>query len=403
METFLARQPIFDRRQHVFGYELLYRSGLNNYYDAANDDSATASLLTSSFLSIGIDAITGGKVGFINFTDALLRSGTVLLFPKETLGIELSNSIPVDDEVFQICADLRKEGYRLILDDFDVDQPASPLLEIADIIKVDFLDDSKTGQMPASEITSRENVTCLAKRVETTELFDRAVDLGYDLFQGYFFAKPVIMSGKELCAHQVSYLSMLREINQPQLDFDRLETIIKRDVALSYKLLGYINSPFFGLPNTIRSIRHALGMLGLLKAKRWLSLLVLSSIGSDKTEELIVNCLIRAKFFELIAPKVGHEENAPELFMLGLFSMIDALLDAPMAEILESLPLSEHLKNALLGKPGRYSDVFQLLVNYERGDWDLVCAYLEKVSLQNVDLPKYFLEAINWSAEALPR
>jgi len=403
MEIFLARQPIFDRQQHVYGYELLYRSGLSNFYDNSNDDNATASVLTNSFLSIGMGKVTSGKIGFINFTDALLRSGAAELFPQESLGIEVSNSPEPNPEIFEICSQLQRAGYKIILDDFEKGDPENPLAQIANVIKVDFLPDSDTEPVHIDQLVGKSNATCLAKKVETVDAFDRAVDLGYTLFQGYFFAKPVIMAGKELSAHRMSYLGMLRELNQPTIDFEKLENILGRDVTLTYKLLNYINSPFFGLPNKIKNIRHALNMIGLSKARQWLSLLALSSMGSDKSEELIVSCLIRARFFELIAPKVGQEEDASALFLMGLFSMIDALLDMPMTDILATLPLCEDVKSAILGRPGRYSDVYQLLVNFERGEWDPVCQYLARVNLVDYELPKYFLQAIQWSNDALPR
>jgi len=403
MEIFLARQPIFDRQQRVFGYELLYRSGLNNTYDNSDDDNATASVLINSFLSIGIERITGGKIGFINFTDTLLRSGAAELFPQTSLGIEVSASSLVDDQLFEICSALKQAGYTIILDDFEKGDPENVLVQIADVIKVDFLSESRFHPFDISRINHKNQVKYLAKKVETVEAFNHAVDLGYVLFQGYFFAKPVIMAGKALAAHRTSYLRMLQELNEPDINLDKLEKIISRDVTLSFKLLSYINSPFWGLSNKIKDIRHALNMLGPPKAKQWLSLLVLSSMGSGKSQELIVSSLVRARFFELIAPKVGHEENASALFLLGLFSMIDALVDMPITDVLAGLPISVDIKNSILGKPGPYSDVYQLLVNYERGDWESVCQYLAKVNLVDYELPKYFLQAIRWSNDALPR
>ncbi len=403
MKIFLARQPIFNKQQQVVAYELLYRSSLSNFFDGQNDDQATASVLTNAFLTIGIDTITDGKIGFVNFTDSLLRQQVATLFPSELLGIELAGAITVDEELLSICTDLKRQGYRIVVDDIVSDNDIMPLLRLADIVKIDFLNETREEQPAKLLRTFVSQGRLLAKRVEDRATFDRAVELGYSLFQGYFFAKPVVLSGREPCAHRMSYLNMLHELNRSDLDFDRLETIVSRDVSLSYKLLRYVNSPFFGLRSEITGIRHALTMLGLIKARQWLSLLVLCSMGSDKTEELIVNSLVRAKFFELLAPLTDHAEDADELFTMGLFSMVDALLDMQMADVMAELPLSTEIKNAILGKSSAYNDVYNLLLDYEQGNWPEVCKYLENVTLKDYELPKYFLQALKWSNQAFPR
>ena len=192
-------------------------------------------------------------------------------------------------------------------------------------------------------------IKLLAEKVETKEEFDQAAEMGYTCFQGYFFSKPVIISGKDIPGFKLTYLQMLQEINSPEMDFRKIEDLIKREVSVSYKLLRYINSAFFGLRRKVESIRQALALLGERNIKKWISLIALSSMGEDKPMELAASSLIRAQFCESLAPKMGMRDREHDLFLMGLFSMIDAIIDRPMAEILDELSISEDIKVALSG------------------------------------------------------
>ena len=403
MELFLARQPIFDKQQKVYAYELLYRSGLNNYYDSSDGDRATSTVLTHSFFSIGMDALTRGKRAFINFTRNLLVEEVATLFPKDLIAVEILEDVEPDEEIIAACKKLKQLDYLLVFDDFVFKPQFAPLIGMVDIVKVDFVNTEVEKRKSLIQKIDPNRTKFLAKKVETMEGFKQAVEMGYSYFQGYFFCKPDIISKRDVPAYKLNYLRLMQEISQPEVDFDRLEKIFKEDLSLSYKLLSYINSAFFGFPSKIRSIKHAISLIGLREAKKWLSLIALSTIGKDKSEELVISSLFRANLCELIAPLVGLKERASELFLMGLFSMIDAFLDQPLPDILTKLPLSEDIKKALLGESGLLRDIYNLVVSFEKGDWGQVFKHVSNLKAVENELPELFIKTVERSYQILPR
>ncbi len=403
MEVFLARQPIFDRQQKVYANEQLYRSGFkNNFYDDSDGDHATSAVLTHSFLSIGIDTLTRGKMAFVNFSRNLLVQELATVFPNESMGVEILEDVAPDAEIVTTCEKLKRLGYTLVLDDFVFKPELAPLLNLVDIIKVDFVNTEVEQRRSIIQRVDSQRIKFLAKKVETQEDFKQAVEMGYSYFQGYFFAEPDIIAGRDVPAYKLNFLQLLQQVNQPNLDYDQLENILKEEVTLSYKLFRYINSAHFGFPNEIRSIRHALNLIGLCEVKKWLSLIAMSSMGKDKSEELVLSSLFRANFCESLAALVGLEERASELFLMGLFSRLDAFLDQPLSAILSKLPVIEDIKNALLGKRGLWGQVFELAVFYERGDWDRVFVCLSKLKSVEKDLTPLFMETVIRTNRILP-
>ncbi len=395
MEVFLARQPIFDRQQKVYAYELLCRSGFkNNFYDDSDGDQATSTVLTHSFLSIGINTLTRGKMAFVNFSRKLLVQELITVFPNESMGVEILGDVEPDTEIVTTCEKLKRLGYTLVLDDFVFKPELSPLLELVDIIKVDFVTTEVEKRSSIIQRVDSRRIKFIAKKVETQEDFKQAVEMGYSYFQGYFFAEPDIIAGRDVPAYKLNSLQLLQQLNQPNLDYDQLENILKEEVTLSYKLFRYINSAHFGFPNEIRSIRHAFNLLGLREVKKWLSLIAMSNMGKDKSEELVLSSLFRANLCESLASLVGLKERARELFLMGLFSQLDAFLDQPLSDILSKLPVSEDMKNALLAKQGLLGQVFKLAISYERGDWDQVFACLSKLKGVEKNLTPLFIETI---------
>lgn len=403
MELFLARQPIFDKQQKVYAYELFYRSGLNNYYDSSDGDRATSTVLTHSFFSIGMDVLTRGKRAFINFTRNLLVEEVATLFPKDLIAVEILEDVEPDEEIIAACKKLKQLDYLLVLDDFVFKPKFAPLIGMVDIVKVDFVNTEVEKRKSLIQKIDPNRTKFLAKKVETMEAFKQAVEMGYSYFQGYFFSKPDIISKRDVPAFKLNYLRLMQEISQPEVDFDRLEKIFKEDLSLSYKLLSYINSAFFGFPGKIRSIKHAISLIGLREAKKWLSLIALSTIGKDKSEELVISSLFRANLCELIAPLVGLKERASELFLMGLFSMIDAFLDQPLPDILTKLPLSEDIKKALLGESGLLRDIYNLVVSFEKGDWGQVFKHVSNLKAVENELPELFIKTVERSYQILPR
>ncbi len=393
-DIFLARQPIFDRKGKIFAYELLYRSGLENFYTHSNGDQATSTVLAHSFLSIGLEEITYGKMAFINFTQNLLVNEVATIFPEGQMAVEILEDVEPEPEVLEQCRKLKDMGYWLVLDDFIYNPKLEPFIELANIIKIEVLGKSEKEVKDATTRFELKNVKLLAEKVETHEQHQNALELGYSYFQGYFFAKPDVIQGKELHAYKLNYLRVLQQVSRPGIDFKELEEIFKQDVSLSYKLLKYINSPYFGIRKEIKSIKHALSMIGLKGAKQWLSLIALASIGKNKSEELVRISLVRANLCESIAPLFGFEEEAPELFIMGMFSLIDAFLNKPMADALAELPVSDKIKKPLLGEESPYKVIYNVMLAYEKGQWDRVFHYLNDTEAILTELPELFNQTI---------
>jgi len=408
MNVFIARQPIFDRTERIDGYELLFRSGLENAYSAVDGDTATKQVITTTFSVIGLNELIGTKRAFINFTGNLLKEQIPTLLPRESIVVEVLENISIDREIISACSTLKSKGYKLALDDFVLDDQYRPMLDLADIIKVDFLStpldkcDSIIGEVAS---ISRTPKTFLAEKVENREVYRKATAMGYLLFQGYFFSKPEIKTGKQIHSNKLNYLSIVKELYASDPDYGKIEEIMKRDLALSYKLLKLVNSSSFGLAKKVSSIRHALMLMGIQEVRKWFSLITLSEIGQGKPDELVRASIIRARFCELLAMKVGLQSRAPEVFLMGLFSMIDAFLDKPMDDVIKELPLSVDVKNVLTGKSSPLMPFYQLVVAYERGNWDSYETLMEVIGLNSVKdsqlMPETYFESLRWADELM--
>ncbi len=396
-KIFIARQPIFDLQQKVYGYELLFRSGIENVIRSAEPNQASAKVMTDGALVLSMAAISGGKLAFINITRDILLNDYVSLLPRGLTAAEIPETIEPDPEVINACSRLKKAGYTLVLDDFVYRVQYADLMNLADIVKVDFLSTSAEERRQVLSRFTAPNVRFLAEKVGTHEVFKQAISLGYTYFQGDFFSEPVIISSRDVPGFKLNYLNMLQELQWPDVNFPRLEGIVKRDMALSFKLLRYINSAYFGLGSKVSSIMHAIRLLGPREFKQWASLLVMASMGSDKPDELVVQALIRGRFCESLAPILGMKQRSQELFLLGMFSAIDAILDRPLEEILKDLPLSDEIKDALLGKPNRLRAVFDYALAYEKGDWDGLSAKAEALGLDESGIPAVYLAAVHWA------
>lgn len=398
-DIFVARQPIFDTEKKIFGYELLFRSGLENFFDQSTDvDFASSKTLLDTFLIFGIDDLTMGKKVFLNFTRKVLLSEVALALPKEHLVIELLETIEPDREVVDVCRKYKESGYTLALDDFQYVPEYDPLMRLADIIKIDFLLTKGTERKSVIQRNLNPDCQYLAEKIENNDEFNEAVDFGYAYFQGFFFCRPVVLSSKDVPSYKVNLLQVLQELNHPVMDVKKIESIIMRDVSLSYKLLRFINSAAFGIPREIRSIRHALNLLGLIELKKWMSLIVIAQIGSDQPDELMINSIIRAKFCELVGQQTPSlKSRMDDLFLAGLFSFMDTFLNRPMEEILSELPIADEIKDALLGKDNLLYRVLRLIIMYEQGNWESVSELVAALGLDSGKVLPNYLTAVKWA------
>lgn len=397
MEVYVARQPIFSADQKIYGYELLFRDGTSNFFSGIDGDTATSKVLSNSFFTIGIEKIAGNKLAFINFTQDLLIKQLPLFFPKERLVIEILEDVKPDEKVIESCREMAEKGYEIALDDFSYDDGLVPLIAMANIIKFDFRASSIEEMEEYFEKLKDHNVKFLAEKVETQEEFKKAVEMGFDYFQGYFFSKPEIIQGREISSAQMNLLQIMAEVNKPDFDFKTVEDIIARDIAISYKLMRYINSAYFRRANEISSIGQAIVLLGEKGVRSFLSLVSVTKLAEDKPDELIRSSIIRAKFCELTGSLNGSSVNPSELFTLGLFSSIDAILGDTMENLMDKLPLVETIKDALIRGEGELINFLELVKAYERGDWKSVSELQSVMKFDEEKLPEYFMDAINWA------
>lgn len=397
MRAFVARQPIFNRSGQVVAYELLFRSGDMEAYDAPDGDEATASVISTAFLLLGMDRATNKKRAFINFTRNLLRKNIVAHLPPQEVVIEILENIEPDEELLTLCAQLKRSGYVIALDDFIFSRKFEPLMALADIIKVDFLATVGPERSIVMTRTGNSGVKYLAEKVETREDFEEAVSLGYSYFQGYFFSKPEILSEHDVPSYKAQYVRILHEIHRPDLDYGRLEEIIKHDVAFSYKLLKYINSAYFGFNSKVHSVRQALVLLGKRKVAQWISLLILRELGRESPEEIMVLSVTRAKFGEVLVRQMKMKELSADAFMMGMFSLLDCFLNRPLAEILEELPVSASVRDALLGADNTLGNVYALIVSYEKGRWSNLSYCAAKCNIEEEEIPGLYLQSLQWT------
>lgn len=396
MDLYMARQPIFERSQNIFGYELLYRNGNENFFPGTDGDLATAAVINQSLFSIDAAEVTGGKRAFINFSRELLLSHIAFALPNRSIAIEILETAEIDDEIADVCRCLKQEGYMLVLDDFVYNENCELIFEFVDIVKIDLLATNPVERMRIIEKCSQHAIKILAEKVETPEMFKDAKNIGCDYFQGYFFCKPVIMVGKVLSSSQIARLRLLAELNCSEPDPVKIRRIVETEIGLAYKLLQYINSSALGVRNRIHSIDHAINMLGTKGLSQWITLVTMKGMLAGKPEELLTTVAIRAKFCELLTRKIDAQWDS-DMFLVGLFSLLDVMLERPMAEILSKLPLTEMIKTALLGEENRYKLMLDIIRAYERCDWQQVDRLVKLLGVQGKEVAFCYRDALTWS------
>ncbi len=397
MDFYFARQPILNRTKSVFGYELLFRNSFQNVYSAPNGQSATLEILSNAFFHTSFHQMVGGKRGLVNFTRDLLLSDVIFLFSPEHIVIEVLEDVAIDDEIVAACRHLKKSGYMIALDDFIVDDLNSPLLPLADLVKVDFLQTKGDDRKLIANKLLPLNITPLGEKVETDDDYREGLKLGYQFFQGYFFSKPIIRVGHRLAPSQIASMQLLQAVFKDQCDYKKLNEIISSDISLSYRMLKLANSPFFGFRAEITSILHAITLLGHSGLKRFVSLIAVSAAAGDKPPELVLTCLARARMGEGIAPLIDLTNGADALFLTGLFSLLDALLDCPMEEAVAQLPIAQDIKSALLGDGNKLRNTLDVIVAYERGDWEQFSHLATMIKLREDLFPPVYASAIEWT------
>lgn len=401
MYCYVARQPIFDRHKAVTGYELLFRDGVDNCFPNINADEATSKLITQHHLLLGVEKITNGKTAFINFTaDTLIHHFPTSIDPNSMV-IEILETVPISDELLAACKELHKMGYRLALDDHNFDAKWDVFLPYVSIIKVDV---QMVNILQISKYLRRiaaYPVTLLAEKVETADEYEQLKQLGFDLYQGYFFARPEMIRHKQLGSNKLNLLALISESSKVRLDFNGLAAIVERDLDMSYKLLRFINSANFARKQSIGSLKHAMIYMGEAELKKFISLLALANLAEGKSDELLVMSLIRARFCDRLATIRGDDENPPAAFLTGLFSLVDALLEQPLDELMAQLPLLPEIKQALLKNMGILAEYLALERAFAQGLWQQQTKLWSLMVPESIDLNMVYFEAVEWGQRLL--
>lgn len=395
MDIFVARQPVFTTEKKIFGYELLFRLGLENAFPDIDGDAATSGVLSNTFFSFDLKVILGDKPGLINFTKQLILQKTPLLFPKQHIIVEVLEDIEPDDDIIDALKEIKQNNFNIALDDFIYHEKFQPMMELCRIIKFDLIATPlETLTDIVKDIQSNYNITLLAEKVETHDEFELAKEMGFTLFQGYFFSKPEILSKKEISSSQISTLQLVSEAGKSDIDLSKIENLIKKDVSISFKLLKFINSAYFQRPTPINTIKDAITFLGVDELKKFINIAAVTDFSQNKPNELVRSSVIRARLCEQCGAVLKTAFTTDELFTLGLFSYMDAMLDQTMDDILETITLSSKIKMALLGKDAQFQKILKLITTIEKGDWNhKIFSAISKTKLEK-KLPAFYMDAI---------
>jgi c-di-GMP-related signal transduction protein len=391
---FVARQPILTAEEKVFGYELLFRDGVEDFFRHTDADAASRSTLNTAML-LGLDVLCDGHRAFINCTRDILLKDYITLLPSEQAVVEILETVPADDLVVAACRRLKGGGYTIALDDFGVNDPREALTDCADIIKVDIRDTSAADAAAMVKRYGPWRCRMLAEKVETREEFIAAKKAGFLYFQGYFFRRPETLTAHEIPANRINYLRMLTEVSKPELNVREIENVVKGEASLCYRLLRYLNSAAFGFANEINSVRHALAILGEREVRRWIRLVATLGAGQGKSSELVLSALVRARFCELLSPKIPHGDS--DLFLMGLLSLMDVILEIPMSQVLDHVPIDQESKSVLLGGASRLRPFYQLMLAQESGEWKTANELASQLQLNDSDVADCHWQAMEWA------
>jgi c-di-GMP-related signal transduction protein len=386
MNLFLERLPIFNKFNKLFGYELLFRDSERDIPQCENSD-------------IGIEKVTGGKKAFINFTENILESDILAILPPELVIVEIAGDIEPSNDILEICKKLKSRGYIIALGNFLYSEKYRKLIEFVGIIKVDFKITKGDERRKVIDKVNSSSIKFLAGGIDNMEEFKQACSFGYSYFKGSYFITPSIITGEKLSENKIICMKLFQLISSDSYNIDSIEDLIKKDIALSLKLLKLINSATYCFVSEIKSMKQALALLGEKEIKNWFYVLILKTLGEDKSEIIIINSLIRAKFAEAIAAKYKIGIKPFNAYLLGFLSMVELLINRPLEEILKELLIPIEVKDTLNGinNSNNNSKLLNLLIEYEKGQWDKVSEIAQELNVDEKWLPNAYFEAILYS------
>jgi EAL and modified HD-GYP domain-containing signal transduction protein len=388
---FIARQPIYDRNNHLIGYELLYRASDTDVAEFSDGDLASSEVILNSFMNIGIDNLVGSSKAFINITEVfILNDSLTPMFENQTV-LEVLEHIKPTEEVISGIRKLKEQGYQIALDDFKYSSAYDELLLLADYVKLDVISLSTTDIVQQIKQLEPFNIKIVAEKVETPEMYAFCKELDFDYFQGFHFCKPQVVKKKHIPANKLVVLNILEELEKPDYNFDDIEKALAHDAVLTFKLLRYVNSAAFAQRREIESIREALVLVGGDTIKKWVTLILMTQLMDGKPQALLITALVRARMCELVANSEG--KGSEQMFTIGLLSLLEALMDMEMIDLLDELALSNSIKCALLDYEGDNGEILMNVILYEQGQWN-------KLIEHNVDAKSYFacyMDAVKWA------
>lgn len=398
-DLFVARQPIFDLELKVVAYELLFRNSPLNSYPDVNGDAASAQTIHRALNVFGLEALAGNRRLYFNVTRQVLLSGLMHSLPPRLTTVEILESVAPDAEVIAACEALKKAGFSLALDDFVFSPGYEPLIALADVIKVDFLQTVGDERRAVIARHGRPGRGFLAEKIETLAEQADAVACGYTLLQGYFFARPQMLSAREIPTYKLNHLRLLQLVNDDGFDVGKLQEVIKQDVSLSMKLLTYLNSAMFGWYQRVTSIQQALVLLGERPFRKWVAVLAIAGLSDDLPNEVVVMSLVRARFCERMAGRIGGNEL--ELFLSGMLSLLDVMTGRPLAEAVAQLHISGGLRAALLTRAGPMGMLLDMVQVFERADWQKVASLAQALHVDEAAFAAAYREAVEWADKVL--
>ncbi|MFN3593338.1 MAG: EAL and HDOD domain-containing protein [Thiobacillaceae bacterium] len=394
--AYLARQPIVDAKHQLVAYELLFRDTAHatsaRIVDAA---AAGIDVISNTLCNMGTDWLLKGKLAFINMDASMLMGDFSALLPPDKVVLEVLETVEVSAEILDRLRAYKQAGFRIALDDYVHTPERADLLPLADYVKLDVLALSPDKVIHAVKAARQHGAKLLAEKVERREQFEQYKKLGFQYFQGYYFARPENLASKVINPSQAAVLELMDKVRQ-EADIKQIEEGFKRDVALTFKLLRYINSAAFGLSCEIQSIRHAVSILGYRPLYKWLTLLLATASPSPMAPVLTRTAVTRGRLCELLGAYHLPKAEQDNLFITGVFSMLDALLETPMAQIMERLTLPERVADALLHRTGIYGPILELAVACESADASRIDALAESLFLSAEQVNRAHLLALAW-------
>jgi len=396
-DIYVGRQPIYNKNLSVFGYELLFRSGIKNVaaIDPFSADGATSTTIINTFLEIGLERLVGNRYAFINLTEQfLLEENSLPISPKQVI-LEILEDIPITPELLEAVERLSQKGFIIALDDYIYNPAHKPLMKMVDIIKIDIMQLSQLEIIQHVKILREYDIKLLAEKIETIDEYEFCRKLGFDYYQGYFLSKPRIIRSKALPTNKIAILNLLAVLQNPNSDIEELEEAISFDVSISYRILKLINSSFFSFTREVESVKQAIVILGRKQLSSWASMIALSKM-EDRPSEMIHLAMVRGKMCEMLAEKSALKP-LESFFTVGLFSALDILMERDIESVIAPLPLNDEVENALLKHEGLLGDALKCTLAYEIADF-------ENIHFQKLTEEDFFIanvEAVSWANMAM--